>query len=133
MRIMVTGSRTWSSRACIEQALFGCMVKYDGLVVIAGGAPGADRLAAQVCEDLGVQFEEYPADWDGLGPKAGFVRNQAMIEMSIDGVVAFWDGTSKGTRHAVDLAVKRGITVWLFMATGEVHKIRDPWVWEQVR
>jgi hypothetical protein len=45
-----------------------------------------------------------------LGKSAGYIRNDEMAQYA-DMLIAFWDGTSKGTKHMIDLANKRGIKV----------------------
>ena len=44
---------------------------------------------------------------DKYGKRAGFIRNCEMVDCC-DGVVVFWDGKSKGTKHTIDYASKRG-------------------------
>jgi hypothetical protein len=34
-----------------------------------------------------------------------------MLDTDPDVVIAFWDGTSRGTRHTIDSAIRRGIPV----------------------
>ena len=62
-------------------------------LVIAGGARGADTIAAEWAKARDIPCEVYMADWDGLGPKAGPIRNQRMLdEGKPDLVVAFPGG-----------------------------------------
>jgi hypothetical protein len=68
----------------------------------------------------GLCTEVYPADWNQFGKSAGYIRNRAIIE-AVDGVVAFWDGQSRGTAHAIQLARKRGI--WLRIYGPDGNKI----------
>ena len=51
----------------------------------------------------------YP-DWDKHGKKAGFIRNELIIK-NCDAVLAFWNGTSKGTFHSISLAQSKNIPV----------------------
>jgi hypothetical protein len=46
-----------------------------------------------------------PADWDTHGKSAGFKRNKEMAEVS-QGLIAFWDNVSKGTKHMIDIATE---------------------------
>jgi hypothetical protein len=79
-------------------------------VVIAGGARGADTIAAEWAEHRGIPAEVYMADWERLGRKAGPIRNQRMLD---DGgpnlVVAFPGGT--GTAGMTGIAHKAGVEV----------------------
>ena len=77
---------------------------------VMGDATGADSLAARWCEENGVDFKVYPADWDQHGSKAGPIRNQQMLEQESPAAVIAFPG-SKGTRNMVGLAEKAGVRV----------------------
>ncbi len=76
-------------------------------VVVSGGARGVDRCAAHAARARGLEVIEYLADWDRLGRRAGFVRNETIVKRC-DSLVAFWDGASSGTRHSIALARRAG-------------------------
>lgn len=73
--------------------------------IISGMARGADSLGARYARENGIPVLEFPADWEGLGRRAGMVRNLQMLDAA-DAVVAFWDGESKGTGHTIREAMK---------------------------
>lgn len=52
----------------------------------------------------------YKADWDTHHKAAGPIRNKAMID-DADGLIAFWDGKSKGTKNCIKCATDKGIPV----------------------
>src|SRR6266446_2653650 len=80
------------------------------ITIIAGGATGVDRAAADFATVNYCQLEEYPADWKKFGRAAGYIRNKKMLEEGKpDLVVAFPGG--KGTTLMVTLANKAGIKV----------------------
>lgn len=108
MKILVCGSRTWSDYTTMAQWLNG---HPRGSTVIHGAARGADQLAGTIARQLGYNVEEYPADWRGKGKAAGFIRNLEMLDQKPDKVIAFWDGASTGTKHMIDEARKRGVSV----------------------
>lgn len=65
-----------------EEAEFVAFVlEYQPTIFRHGDARGVDRAAAAVIRRLGlrVQIQRWPADWDGLGRKAGPVRNRNML------------------------------------------------------
>jgi hypothetical protein len=77
-------------------------------VLIAGGARGADTLAEEWAKAQGIQCEVYMADWEGLGRKAGPIRNQQMLdEGKPDLVIAFPGG--RGTADMVRRAREAGV------------------------
>lgn len=118
MRIVVSGSRTLRNLDTVLDAWT------DGLheanpwetpwVLLHGGAAGVDRIVAESVEadtryGLTVRFD---ADWEAHGKRAGVLRNVKMLEQA-DALVAIWDGESRGTKHAIDAAVKMGVPVYL--------------------
>lgn len=83
---------------------------YINAVVIAGGATGADQHAIDWAVVHWCQFEEYKADWDKYGKKAGPIRNQQMLdEGKPDLVLAFPGG--RGTADMIARAKKAGVEV----------------------
>jgi hypothetical protein len=86
-----------------------------GSTIMHGDARGIDRTAGELADALGFFVEVYPADWERHGRRAGVVRNLEMLAKRPDLVLAFWDGSSRGTKHTIDEARKRGIPV-------EVHE-----------
>lgn len=109
MKVLVCGSRSWDD----YDRLFDRLAKLpQDTQLIHGGARGADSWASFAAESL---FDpppvEFRADWEAHGKKAGILRNLQMLEEKPDLVIAFWDGRSNGTRHTINEAHKRGITV----------------------
>jgi hypothetical protein len=78
--------------------------------IISGGARGVDSAAVAAAKQRGLPFTEYRAEWDRYGRSAGFKRN-VLIVNDADRLVAFWDGQSRGTKHSINLAAKKGIPV----------------------
>ena len=109
MLVLVCGSRAWQD----SQAIADRFAKYPrGTVVLHGGASrGADYLASLIAKTMGFSQEVMPADWRRLGRGAGIIRNGQMLDRNPDVVLAFWDGSSPGTRHTIKEARRRGIPV----------------------
>ena len=78
------------------------------IVIISGCARGADTLGLRYASENAFDVEEYPANWDKYGKKAGYMRNVEMAE-NADALIAFWDGKSKGTKHMIDIATERNL------------------------
>ncbi len=84
--------------------------------IVCGKARGADTLGEKFGKEYGFKIKYFPADWDNLGKRAGYVRNadMAIYAKEDNGVlIAFWDGQSKGTKHMIDLANKYGLKVFV--------------------
>lgn len=79
--------------------------------IIHGGAQGVDRIAAAWALVRARGATLYPADWETYGKRAGVIRNIEMLESRPvpDLVLAFWDGSSRGTMHTIAEAQARGI------------------------
>lgn len=113
-RLLVTGSRDWDNEQTISRALFGYWYdagKPGDLVLVHGAARGADLLAAQCWEKQGFWTEAHPADWNGLGKRAGIVRNLQMLDLEPEHVLAFIKNNSRGASHCAAEAERRGIPV----------------------
>lgn len=109
MKVLICGSRNWDD----ELAIATCLSSLPkDTVIIHGGAKGADKLAGHFAKQLGMQVEEYPADWNKYGLSAGPIRNRQMLkEGKPDRVIAFQVGKSRGTQHMVDIARRANIPV----------------------
>lgn len=75
------------------------------IIIVCGGARGADALGKQYAELRGYDVLLMKADWDKFGKSAGYRRNDDMAKVS-QATVAFWDGKSRGTSHMIDLTKK---------------------------
>lgn len=130
LRVVVTGSREWSSRSLIHAALWAAFARSVGQPRLAhGGATGADEIAGAMglvaARDLrgGLTVEVYPANWDLDGRAAGPLRNQRMIEAERPHLVlAFPLPRSRGTWDCVRRARAMGVPVVVVRedGTGEV-------------
>src|SRR4051812_18370624 len=114
MRVIVCGSRGWNDRARIEYRL--AELPGDTTIVVGYNPTtntprGADRIAYQEAQKLGLAVETHPADWKTKGKAAGYLRNVEMAESGADLCLAFWDGRSDGTRHMMSIAQMRYIKV----------------------
>ena len=109
-RVIVCGSRNWIDRDLIAFVIANHRdLRGDGLVIVHGAARGADTIAAEEAERLGIATEAHPADWNRHGRAAGHIRNEEMAKAGAVHVEAFWDGESKGTWGMVEAAKRHGI------------------------
>jgi hypothetical protein len=80
-------------------------------VVIEGGARGADRIAREEAEALGLHVATVRALWDHYGKSAGYRRNEAMALLQPEFAFAYPLGDSPGTRHMIRIAEAECIQV----------------------
>jgi hypothetical protein len=106
MKTIIAGSRTFDSLSTLNEAI--AMVPWEITEVVSGTARGADQLGETWAHAKGIPLKRYPADWDTHGKSAGYIRNEVMAKYG-DGLVAFWDGKSRGTEHMINLAKKHGL------------------------
>jgi len=70
MRVLVSGGRNYAERDAVYAALdeLHCRRRFE--LLIAGGARGADSLAAEWAKYRNIPTKIYQADWETLGRKA---------------------------------------------------------------
>jgi len=112
MNLIVAGGRDFNDYERLSAVLFAFADKYPNraITIVSGMARGADKLAWEFCRRENVSCIEMPADWDRYGKRAGYLRNEAMANIS-HAVIAFWDGQSRGTKHMIDYALTKGLIV----------------------
>lgn len=119
MRIVCTGSRSWTNVAQLEAILNEALAASpNGRLEVAHGnshGGGADQFVAVWCDRHRRVVDEWPfpvnADIDGRHRGAPLKRNERMITtFNPDMVIAFRAvGKSNGTDHTVQFARRMGI------------------------
>lgn len=105
MKLAIVGSRNFTNYEIVEETL--STLEEPITEIISGGAPGADSLAEDWAKKQNIPITVHKADWAKYGRAAGPKRNKKIIE-DCDICIAFWDGTSKGTKNAIALSQKAG-------------------------
>ncbi len=82
---------------------------YPDMVLVHGGGPGVERIAASWAEKRGVHQVVCKPDWDRHGRAAPFRRNDDLLNLLPKGVIAF--PGSGITDNLVDKARQLGIPV----------------------
>lgn len=107
---LVVGSRNFNDYQTMCHILDNMLQNKKYVVIVSGGAKGADSLAEQYAKDRGYRLKVMPANWDKYGKSAGYRRNEDMhLYISARhnrGIVGFWDEQSKGTAHNFELSKK---------------------------
>lgn len=88
--------------------LWAAQLQCEAVVVFEGGARGADALGRQWAQTRSLAVQTFPADWESLGRKAGFVRNQAMA-VQAHALIVFPGG--KGTKNMREQAAARRLPI----------------------
>lgn len=115
-KVIIAGGREFNDYDYLERSCLTIIEElwadYD-LIVMSGHAKGADMLAEKFAKEHGLKLEVYPADWKSHWRSAGFRRNEQMGDMA-NGLIAFWDGKSHGTKHMIVYARNKGLDVHVF-------------------
>jgi len=109
-RCLVVGSREFEDYETLCKVLDKILQNYEDVEIVSGGAKGADSLAERYAKEHGYALKVFPANWNKYGKSAGWRRNTEMHKYISTfpnrGVIAFYNGTSKGTAHNFELAPK---------------------------
>ncbi len=124
MRVIVCGSHKRGDPHEVFVKLDQLHAKRGIDCLAQGGAQFVDTFARQWAEQRGVPSEEYRAEWDKYGKRAGPIRNRRMLaEARPDGIVAF-PGDS-GTANMVEIAEAAGVPVWFPYGRESVKSSRE--------
>jgi len=96
MKVAVIGSRNFNDYELVKETL----TKLDITLLVSGGAKGADSLGERYANENNITTLIFKPDWERHGRGAGMIRNTDIVKNS-DIVVAFWDGSSKGTLDSI--------------------------------
>lgn len=137
-RILITGSRSWPDPQLLADTLMdtwhdATQNSHQRIVIVHGGADGADTLARLWAEGHGLEHEPHRvtrAMWDTCDescpppshrrvrrdgttycPLAGHRRNQHMVDQGADLCLAFHHNNSTGTADCMRRAAAAGIPV----------------------
>lgn len=104
-KILVCGGRDYNDRYRLHEILSEYLNTPD-LTIISGMAQGADMLAYKWAIANHIPVIEMPANWKKHGKAAGPIRNQEMLDLDPDLVIAFPGGT--GTAHMCRITTQKG-------------------------
>lgn len=110
MKVVVCGGRGWTNQRVIYNRL---MELPSNTIVVEGECDGADLIGRKIALDIGLEVVGFPAAWKKYDLSAGMIRNIKMPNTGPKLVIAFHNDldNSKGTKHIVREARKRGIEV----------------------
>lgn len=118
-KVLVCGSRHYEDRDTINRVLDAQLAKRGpAMILITGGAVGADNLAMQWAMSRKVDHVVRYARWETEGKAAGPIRNARMLRLKPKLVIAFLvnkPGENRGTKHMCEIAEKAGIKVKRFL------------------
>lgn len=128
MRVIVTGSRDWTDRQAVHDALNEVYRTYGPVVLVHGDcSTGADAMAHEWYEFarrlVPVNEERFRAAWEARGKAAGPERNERMVKAGAQLLLAFTGPCTRehctqpqphdshGTASCVELAREAGVEI----------------------
>lgn len=109
-RVVIAGCRDYRDYEQAKEYIDFCLSnirKEHKIIILSGGATGADALGERYAQENGFKIERHPADWKRFGKSAGPKRNEEMAKVC-DYVICFWDGESRGTKSMIGFAKEYG-------------------------
>lgn len=112
MNLIVAGGRDFTNYRLPKEKLDFLLSNTDKeeVTILCGKAKGADSLGERYANENNIDVWEYLANWEKHGKSAGYLRNSDMADAGTH-LVAFHNGISRGTKHMIDLATKKGLVV----------------------
>ena len=104
--VAVAGSKPVDDANPICAALDQVRGKYKDMVLVHGGGPGAEKIAARWAESRGVHQVVCKPDWNAHGKAAPFRRNDQLLKLLPKGVIGF--PGSGVTENLLDKATQLG-------------------------
>lgn len=116
IRVIIAGGRDYTDYHRLKMYMDCLLEPLDKsqIEIISGGAKGADSLGERYARESGYKLKRFPANWNKYGKAAGPIRNKemALYAAEVTGVlVAFWDGSSRGTYDMITRAEEYGLQV----------------------
>ena len=107
--VAITGGKIVNNPGEVIRRLDTARAKYADMVLVHGGSPGVERIAASWAERNGVHQIVCKPDWNRHGRAAPFRRNDELLNLLPKGIIAF--PGSGITENLVDKARLLGIPV----------------------
>ena len=107
--VAVAGGKTVTDPGAVSSRLDKVRAKYADMILVHGGGPGVEKIAAQWAGRNGVHQVVCKPDWDRHGRAAPFRRNDDLLNLLPKGLIAFPGNGITG--NLIDKATKLGIPV----------------------
>lgn len=129
MNLAIIGSRMFTDCNIFRTVLTAFLTNHgiQPTCIISGGAVGADTLATEWAEQMGVETCIFRPQYDQFTRnehwKANKLRN-TQIANCCDCLIAFWDMNSTGTRDTIEKTIDLQKPVYIYnVNTGEMSMV----------
>jgi predicted Rossmann fold nucleotide-binding protein DprA/Smf involved in DNA uptake len=112
VKVAIVGSRRFAESSRVSDYVNALPPRAS---IITGSASGVDATATKAARAKGIPVQVMPASFDEMADASrSAARNQRLVD-ACDVLVAFWDGSSRGTRATVERALDSGKEVHVFI------------------
>ncbi len=111
MRVAIVGSRHFAPLEQVTDYVNGLAERAS---IVTGGASGVDAAATKAARARGLSVQVLPMSFEEVRDAAVAEERRHKLVDSCDILVAFWDGSSPGTRATVERALDAGKEVHVF-------------------
>lgn len=101
MKLAIIGSRT------LHVENLALYLPSDVTEIVSGGAVGIDKDSEKYANENGIKLTVFLPQYSRFKGGATHVRNKEIVNYA-DRVLAFWDGSSKGTASVIEYCRKVG-------------------------
>lgn len=123
MRVLFSGNRKFDDDRVVIAMLDRLVARAGGpphVTVVHGGSGSLDWMVDVLARHIGMKVEIHRADWQRHGRAAGPIRNQEMVDLGADLLVAYPLPEGRGTQDCIERGVKAGIPTLVYdVSTGE--------------
>ena len=112
LKIIIAGSRNFNNEELLFLKCSSIISNNNVTEIISGNSKGADRLGEKFAVANGILVTKFIPNWQFYGKGAGEKRNIEMAKQA-NGLIAFWDGKSKGTKNIIEIAKKYNLRLWV--------------------
>jgi hypothetical protein len=115
-KVLMFGDRNYKHRSAVRREMRKLIRRHGtaNLLIIEGGAPGADTMAKNEAMIQDVHCADIKALWDTRHRAAGPQRNKVMLSLEPNEGIGFHEdieGSSKGSKDMRDRLEEAGIKV----------------------
>jgi predicted Rossmann fold nucleotide-binding protein DprA/Smf involved in DNA uptake len=112
MRVGIVGSRHFPELDRVEDYVRSLPSTSS---LVTGSASGVDATATRAARERGLPVRVLGASFEEAADAGSAMERNQRLVSSCDVLVAFWDGSSQGTRRTVERALDSGREVHVFV------------------
>ena len=116
MRVGIVGSRHFPELERVAEYVRSLPATAS---LVTGSASGVDATATRAARERGLPVRVLGASFEEAADVGSAVERNRRLVSSCDVLVAFWDGSSQGTRRTVERALDSGREVHVFVQAAQ--------------